>query len=166
MTLCDRIGIALNRDMRIEDGVAWAAKKNARLFLENPNQEPADAEVHHLAHTLEEWRYSWGLLASPAVKLSFTVNHAHLVPEGVAGFADALDFTQVGEVRLADCHRNGHEVHRKPGAGDLDFVDMFRRIEGKGFRGHYTNAFGTLEDRLLAREYLVSKAKGAGVDVD
>jgi sugar phosphate isomerase/epimerase len=40
--------------------------------------------------------------------------------------------SRVEEVRLADCFRNGHQVHLKPGAGDLDFADMFRRIEGKG----------------------------------
>jgi sugar phosphate isomerase/epimerase len=94
------------------------------------------------------------------------VNHAHLVPEGVAGFSDALDFSLVGEVRLADCYRNGHEVHLKPGAGDLDFGDMFRRIEGAGFKGHYTNAFGSLQDRADARDYLVDKARQAGVRVE
>jgi sugar phosphate isomerase/epimerase len=69
-------------------------------------------------------------------------------------------------VRLADCHRNGHEVHLKPGAGDLDFVDMFRRVERAGFKGHYTNAFGSLQDRLDARDFLVAKAREAGIIVD
>ncbi|HZN23270.1 MAG TPA: TIM barrel protein [Burkholderiales bacterium] len=151
---------------RLKRMAAYAEKKNARLLLENLNKEPADAEVHYLAHTLEEWRYYWTLLASPAVRLSFTVNHAHLVPEGVAGFAEALDFSLVGEVRLADCYRNGHEVHLKPGAGDLDFGDMFRRIEGAGFKGHYTNAFGSLEDRANSRDYLVERAREAGVNVN
>jgi sugar phosphate isomerase/epimerase len=84
----------------------------------------------------------------------------------VGGFADALDFSQVGEVRLADCYRNGHEVHLNPGAGNLDFVDMFRRVEAKGFKGHYTNAFGSLDDRSTARDYLVARAKEAGVSVE
>lgn len=157
-----RMKAGLERLKRI---AGYAEKKGARLLLENLNKEPADAEVHYLAHTLEEWRYYWELLESPAVRLSFTVNHAHLVPEGVRGFAEALDFSLVGEVRLADCHRNGHEVHLKPGAGDLDFVEMFRLVEGKGFKGHYTNAFGSLEDRLTARDYLVDKARAAGVEV-
>ena len=86
--------------------------------------------------------------------------------EGIEGFVDALDFDRVHEVRLADCWRNGHEVHLKPGAGNLDFVDMFKRVEGRGYRGRYTNAFGTLEDRLNSRDYLVQKAKEAGVNVD
>jgi hypothetical protein len=43
---------------------------------------------------------------------------------------------------------------------------MFRRVEGKGFKGHYTNAFGTLEERLAGRDYLVEKAREAGVKVD
>jgi sugar phosphate isomerase/epimerase len=151
---------------RLKRMVDYAEKKNVRLLLENLNKEPEDAEVHYLGHTLEEYRFYWGLLDSPSMRLSFTVNHAHLVPDGVDGFADALDFSLVGEVRLADCWRNGHEVHLKPGAGDLDFGDMFKRVEAKGFKGHYTNAFGSLEDRLNAREYLVDKAKGAGVKVD
>jgi sugar phosphate isomerase/epimerase len=158
-----RMKTGLERLARVAD---YAEKKNARLLLENLNKEPEDAEVHYLGHTLEEWRYYWPLLASSAFRLSFTVNHAHLVPDGVDGFAEALDFSLVGEVRLADCWRNGHEVHLKPGAGDLDFVDMFRRVEGKGFKGHYTNAFGSLEDRLSSREYLVEQARGAGVTVD
>ena len=51
--------------------------------------------------------------------------------------------------------RSWGEVHLKPGAGDLDFADMFRRIEGKGFVGHYMNAFGSLEDMLTGRDDLV-----------
>jgi sugar phosphate isomerase/epimerase len=95
--------------------------------------------------------------------MNLTVNHAHLVPEGVAGFCDALDFGRVDEVRIADCFRLGHEVHLKPGDGDLDFVDMFRRVESKSFTGHYTNAFGTLEDMLAARDYLAARAAESGV---
>ncbi len=157
-----RMKAGLERLKRIAD---YAEKKKARILLENLNKEPKEAEVHYLAHTLEEWRYYWPLLSSPAVRLSFTVNHAHLVPEGVPGFADALDFGLVGEVRLADCFRNGHEVHLKPGDGDLDFGDMFRRVERGGFKGHYMNAFGSLDERLSSRDYLVDKARAAGVTV-
>lgn len=160
-----------DRKMRMEAGkerlkrtAGYAEKKKALVLLENLNKEPEDAEVHYLAHTVEEWQFYWDI-PSPAFKLSFTANHAHLVPEGVEGFVAALDFSKVGEVRLADCFRNRHEVHLKPGAGDLDFGRMFRLVEGKGFKGHYTNAFGTLDDMLAARDYLVEKAKAAGVAV-
>ncbi len=142
-----------------------AEKKKALMLLENLNKEPADAEVHYLAHTLEEWQYYWDI-DSPAFKLSFNANHAHLVPEGIEGFVEKLNFRRVGEVRLADCYRNGHEVHLKPGAGNLDFGAMFRLIEGKGFKAHYTNAFGSLDDMLAARGYLVERAREAGVKVD
>lgn len=161
-----------DKELRMQTGLerlkriaGYAEKRKARILLENLNKEPEDAEVHYLAHTVEEWRYYWGLLSSPAVRLSFTVNHAHLVPEGIAGFVDALDMGLVGEVRLADCLRNGYEVHLKPGEGNLDFGDMFKRVEGKGFRGHYTNAFGSLDDMLAARDYLVERARAAGVSV-
>lgn len=161
-----------DREMRMKAGrerlarvAAHAEKKKALMLLENLNKEPADAEVHYLAHTLEEWQYYWDI-PSPALKLSFNANHAHLVPEGIEGFVAKLDFRRVGEVRLADCYRNGHEIHLVPGKGNLDFGTMFRLIEGKGFKAHYTNAFGTLGDMLSARDYLVDRAREAGVKVD
>jgi sugar phosphate isomerase/epimerase len=159
----ERIAVGRERLQRI---VAYAERKGALILLENLNKEPEAAEVHYLAHTVEEWRHYFERIRSPAFRLSFTVNHAHLVPDGIAGFVGALDFTQVEEVRLADCFRNGNEVHLKPGAGDLDFGDMFRRIEGAGFRGHYMNAFGSLDDMLTGRDALVRLAAAAGVSVD
>ena len=156
--------IAAGRE-RLQRIVAYAEEKGALVLLENLNKEPEAAEVHYLAHTVEEWRHYFERIQSPAFRLSFTINHAHLVPEGVAGFVDALDFAQVEEVRLADCFRNGNEVHLKPGEGDLDFGDMFRRIESKGFLGHYMNAFGSLDDMLAGRDELVRLAAAAGVAV-
>lgn len=155
-----RMTTGLERLKRI---VAHAERHGALVLLENLNKEPDSAEVHYLAHTVDEWRYYFDRIDSPAFKLSFTVNHAHLVPEGVAGFIEALDIGRVEEVRLADCWRNGFEVHLKPGEGDLDFVDMFRRIEGRGFTGHYTNAFGSLDDMLNGRDELVRMAGTAGI---
>ena len=155
-----RMQTGLERLMRI---VAYAERKGALVLLENLNKEPAEAEVHYLAHTLDEWRCYFDKIQSPAFRLSFTVNHAHLVPEGIDGFVAALDMARVEEVRLADCFRGGHEVHLKPGQGDLDFADMFRRVEAKGFRGHYMNAFGSLDDMLKGREELVRLAGLTGI---
>lgn len=148
---------------RLQRAAEYAEKKKVLLLLENLNKEPAAAEVHYLAHTIEEWRYYFLKIASPALGLAFTVNHAHLVPEGVAGFVDALEMARVVEVRLADCRRGGDEVHLPPGKGDLDFADMFKRVEGKGFTGHYMNAFGTLDEMLEGREALVALAARAGI---
>jgi sugar phosphate isomerase/epimerase len=150
---------------RLKRMVDHAEKKGALLLLENLNKEPADAEVHYLAHTVDEWRYFYDSIHSPAFALSFTANHAHLLPEGVEGFVEAIPMERVAEVRLADCIRNGKEVHLRPGEGDFDFGDMFRRIEAKGFQGHYMNAFGSLDDMQNARDYLVDKARSAGVAV-
>jgi sugar phosphate isomerase/epimerase len=151
---------------RLRRLAAYAEKKGALLLLENLNKEPEPAEVHYLAHTVAEWRYYFDAISSPALRLSFTVNHAHLVPEGIAGFVEALDFARVHEVRLADCWRNGHEMHLKPGDGDLDFAAMFRQVEARGFRGHYMNAFGSLDDMLAGRDALLHLAAAAGIPVD
>ena len=148
---------------RLKRIVAYAEKKKVLVLLENLNKEPDDAEVHYLAHTIEEWQYYWDI-KSPSFKLCFTANHAHLVPEGIDGFVKALNFKRVHEVRLADCFRNGCEVHLPPG-GNVDFGNMFKLIESAGFKGGYTNAFGTLDDMLAARNTFVKHARAAGVTV-
>lgn len=148
---------------RLKRMVAYAETKGALLLLENLNKEPADAEVHYLAHTIEEWRTYYEAIDSPAFALSFTANHAHLLPDGVEGFVAAIPMHRVVEVRLADCFRNGHEQHLVPGQGDFDFGTMFKLIEEAGFKGHYMNAFGTLDDMQTARARLVDLARAAGV---
>jgi sugar phosphate isomerase/epimerase len=145
---------------RLRRMAAYAETNGAVLLLENLNKEPACAEVHYLAHTLEEWRWYYERIGSPAFALSFTANHAHLVPEGVAGFVDAMPVERVVEVRLADCFRNGHEQHLRPGEGDFDFPDLFRRLDAKGFNGHYMTAFGSLEDMLEGRTNLARALRG------
>jgi sugar phosphate isomerase/epimerase len=150
---------------RLKRMVEHAEKKGALLLLENLNKEPTNAEVHYLAHTIEEWRHYYEAIDSPAFALSFTANHAHLLPDGVEGFLAAIPLDRVVEVRLADCFRNGHEQHLVPGEGDFDFGDMFRRIEGMGFKGHYMNAFGSLDDMQTARARQVAAARAAGVAV-
>ncbi len=43
-----------------------------------------------------------------------------------------------------------------PGEGIIDFPDTFRRIKATGFAGHYMSAYGSLDDKLRGREYLVA----------
>ncbi|GJD53675.1 endonuclease 4 [Methylobacterium crusticola] len=148
---------------RLARATERAERRGVTLLLENLNKEPAAAEVHYLAHTVEEWRYYYDAIPSPAFGLAFTANHAHLLPEGVAGFLDAIPLARVREVRLADCWRGGDEVHLRPGEGDFDFGDLFRRLEAGGYDGHYMNAFGSLDDMQAARADLVARARAAGV---
>lgn len=155
-----RVQAGLDRIKRL---VEYAEKKGTRLILENLNKEPDDAEVHYLAKTVEEWRTYYDAISSPAFALAFTANHAHLLPEGLAGYLDRIPLDRVVEVRLADCRRNGKEEHLVPGQGDFDFGDMFQRIEGRGFQGHYMAAYGSPEDMQASRDYLVRKAEEAGV---
>jgi len=147
---------------RLQRAVERAEKKGVTLLLENTNREPDDAEVHYLCSSLEECLWYFDNLTSPNLQMSFTANHAHLYPEDVAGFVDKLDLTRCKEVRLADC-RGEVEEHLQPGDGTMDFADMFRRIEAAGFTGHYMNQFGTREDMLEGRRYLVEQARGVGV---
>jgi sugar phosphate isomerase/epimerase len=143
-----RMQTGLDRLRRVAD---YAETKKTLLLLENLNKEPTDAEVHYLAHTTEEWKYYYDRIESPALALSFTANHAHLVPEGVSGFLNTMPLHRVREVRLADCFRNGIEEHLCPGQGNFDFAALFAALETKGYDGHYMNAFGSLGDMLAAR---------------
>jgi sugar phosphate isomerase/epimerase len=139
---------------RLKRAAAKAEKAGMTLLLENMNKEPADAEVRYLGFDLEECQFYFGALESTSLRWSFTVNHAHLVPEGIDGFLDALDLKRCDEVRLADC-KGDKEEHLRPGEGTIDFARMFRRIEAMGYRGHYMNAFGSLDDMLAGREYFL-----------
>ena len=142
---------------RLERAADRAEGTGVKLLLENLNREPEHAEIRYLAHNLEECREYFSRIQSPALGWAFTVNHAHLVPEGIDGFLDAMDVARCGEVRLADSHGRWEE-HLKPGQGTIDFARMFRRLEDGGYRGHYMMAFGSLEDMLAAREWLVRAA--------
>ena len=136
---------------RMKRTVEYAEGQGVVLLLENLNFEPDDAEVHYLAHTVEECRLYFDAIPSVHLGWAFTVNHANLVPEGIDGFLDAFGVDRIGEVRLAD-NLGDREVHLNPGEGNIDFEAMFRRLESSGYQKFYTMAFGSLEDKLGARE--------------
>jgi sugar phosphate isomerase/epimerase len=145
---------ALDRLQRAADE---AGKAGVRLLLENMNREPDDAEVRYLGYDVGECRYYFDRLQSPHLGWAYTVNHAHMLPEGIAGFTRAFDLARCGEVRLAD-NRGDKEEHLQPGKGTIDFKATFDALEGGGYRGHYMLAFGSIEDMKEGREYLVAAA--------
>jgi sugar phosphate isomerase/epimerase len=140
---------------RLQRAVAYDEQVGPRLLLENLNVEPADAEVRYMGHTVEECRYYFDAMASAHFGWAFTVNHAHLVPEGIAGFLDAFGVRHIGEVRLADS-LGDKEAHLTPGAGNIDFAALFQRLESSGYPYHYMMAFGSLEDKLVGRDSLAA----------
>ena len=139
----------------LQRAVAYAEHIGPRLLLENLNVEPADAEVHYLGHTIEECRYYFDAIASAHFGWAFTVNHAHLVPEGIDGFLDAFGITRLGEVRLAD-NLGDKEVHLNPGVGNIDFSSLFQRLGLSGYQNHYMMAFGSLDEKLVGRDYFAA----------
>ncbi len=140
---------------RLRRATGYAEQAGVTLLLENLNFEPEAAEIHYLAHNVAECRYYFDAISSDRFGWAFTVNHAHLVPEGIDGFLDAFGLSRIGEVRLAD-NSGDREVHLNPGEGNIDFQAVFRRLESSGYRGFYTMAFGDLAARLAARELFSS----------
>lgn len=157
-----RMQTAIERLQRVGD---YAEKKGALLLLENLNWEPVLAEVNYMPVTPAECKYYFEALQTPAIQWSFTANHAHFLPGvGIDSFIDQMDFSLCKEVRLAD-NNGSYEIHQQPGEGTIDFGGLFRKIEGMGYEGHYTNGFGSIEDMLRGRDYMIDRAIEAGVDV-
>ena len=151
---------------RLKRMAGYAEEKGVLLLLENLNWEPVLAEVNYMPVTPAETMHFLTEINSPAVRWSFTANHAHFLPGvGISNFIDAVDFSLCHEVRLAD-NNGSYEIHQRPGEGTIDFGAMFRKIEGLGYKGHYTNGFTTIEDMLAGRDYMVARAAEAGVKID
>jgi sugar phosphate isomerase/epimerase len=146
-----RMEAGLERLKRVCD---YAEKIDLTVLLENLNKEPEGAEVHYLAHNVEETVYYFDRLNSSHLRWAFTANHAHIVGDGVDGFLAAMDIRRCDEVRIADCWRNGKEEHLFPGQGDFNFPGLFRKLDQLGFKGHYMAAWGTLDDMIKGREHL------------
>ena len=158
-----RMQAAIERLKRI---AGYAEEKGVLLLLENLNWEPVLAEVNYMPVTPAETMHFLTEIDSPAVRWSFTANHAHFLPGvGIANFIDAVDFSYCHEVRLAD-NNGSYEIHQRPGEGTIDFGAMFKKIEGLGYKGHYTNGFTTIDDMLVGRDYMVARASEAGVKID
>jgi len=138
---------------RLKRLTAHAERVGARLVFENLNFEPELAEVHYLGHTVEECRPYFEQIQSDHFGWAFTVNHAHLVPEGINGFLDAFGVSRIGEVRLAD-NTGEYEIHLVPGEGTIDFASLFKRLESSGYAKHYMMAFADDAAKLAARDRL------------
>ena len=163
-TGCQKIRKQASID-RIKRAVEYAEKQNALLLLENLNGEPELVEVHYMPDNLEDTQKYFEQIQSPNLRWSFTINHAHFDPIGIKGFVEGMDMSLCEEVRVAD--NNGeYEIHMKPGTGNVDFVEMFRLIESSGFTGHYMNGFGSLDDMLEGREYLLERAVEQGIGIN
>ena len=147
---------------RLKRAVAYAEEQGVQLLLENLNGEPERAEVHYMPDTMADTMEWFGAIPSEHLKWAFTINHAHYDEHGIAAWIDGMDMSRCEEVRVAD--NNGeYELHMHPGTGTVDFADMFRRIEGAGFQGHYMCGWGSLAQMLEGRDYLAQKAREAGV---
>ena len=142
---------------RIERLVEMAAQERVPLWLENHNAEPERAEIHYMPFTVEELRW---FLEAPGLaggagkewlKWSFNAGHANLVPEKIPGFLDAFGVDRIAQVRITDNYGT-YEVHLVPGEGNIDFVDLFRRLDELGYQGPFSLDFGREEDKVRVRD--------------
>ena len=134
-------------------------RKRGRVLLET-STGAADAEIHYLAHTVEEWQYYWDI----KFRISNFVSPSPRAPrsEGIEGFVKAI--TSSGGGSAACRHwRNGYESLNPARATSISA--HVQAVEGRGPRA-YTNAFGSLDDMVAGRDYLVARAREAGVRVD
>ncbi len=57
----------------------------------------------------------------------------------------------MAQVRLTD-NTGDYEVHLVPGLGNIDFSDLFRRLDAAGYTGPFSLDFGTDEDKIRIRD--------------
>lgn len=148
----DRIQASISRLSRI---VRYANEMGVSLLLENHNPEPDTAEVHYFPTTLEECDQYLTELSDDTIEWAFNPAHAHLSEAGIPRFLTSLGIDQIGEVRLND-NRGQMEEHLPPGDGTIDFKELFDLLE-PDYDGHYVLSYGTPDEMLEGREYLISK---------
>ena len=156
----DRRAAALERLKRT---VSYAERAGMQLLIENLNFEPDDAEVHYLAHNVEECRYFFDAIDSHSLRWAFTVNHAHLVPEGIDGFLDEFGVGRMAEARLADS-LGDKELHLLPGQGNIDFSALFKRMESMGFQGPLHDGPGQPSGETGGARLLRQRVRGIGCE--
>jgi sugar phosphate isomerase/epimerase len=158
----ERMEVAVERLTRL---CKVAEDEGMTILLENMNPEPEGAEVKYLVHDVDEAKFYFSNLTSPALRWAFTSNHAHMLPYGVQGFLDQMKAAgfgvdRIGEVRLAD-NRGTIEEHLYPGTGNMDFAGLFRSLESRGYTGHYMQDYTTVQDMLSGRDIVASIADEA-----
>lgn len=142
---------AVTRLQRLHD---FAAAAQMPLWFENHNTEPHLAEIHYIPDNVEELRWfldAPGLSDSPWFKWSFNAAHAHLVPDKIPGFLAAFGVENIAQVRLTD-NTGEYEVHLVPGLGNIDFPDLFRRLDALGYTEWFSLDFGGDEDKVRIRD--------------
>lgn len=149
----ERIQASKDRLRRI---LTYAEDKKPTLLLENHNHEPPDSEMHYVPVTLDECQNFFDELESESLGWAFNPPHARLFPEGIDGYLESLGVDLCGQVRLND---NDGEVeeHLAPGEGTMDFEALFALLEDNGYEGHYMLKFGSIEEMLDGREYLLDQ---------
>jgi sugar phosphate isomerase/epimerase len=145
---------------RLRRASEYAADRTPTLLLENHNVEPDASEMHYLPVELDRVVEFLDDLSSDGVRWTFNAPHARQFPEGIDGYLDAVGVDLVDQVRLNDNVEHVEE-HLYPGEGTLDFRALFRRLEESGYDGHYMLRFGTLDEMLAGREYLVDRYEAA-----
>lgn len=147
----ERVTASIDRLNRLAE---YVPEDGPTLLLENHNAEPEDSELQYMPVKLEECENYFEQLETDVVKWCFNAPHARLFPEGMDGYVERLGADLAQQVRIND--NNGEvEEHLKPGEGDLDFAGLFDLLETDDFDGHYMMKFGTLDEMLESREYLV-----------
>lgn len=162
----ERMEVAVERLTR---AAKVAENEGMTILLENMNPEPADAEVKYLVHDVDEARFYFTNLTSPAIRWAFTTNHAHMLPYGVKGFIEqmetfGMDVGRIGEVRLAD-NWGTVEEHLYPGTANMDFAALFQMLESRGYRGHYMQDYMGIDEMFSGREILARIAEGVAEPV-
>jgi sugar phosphate isomerase/epimerase len=137
---------------RLKRLVGRAEKAQIPIYFENHNKEPEHAEMQYFPHSVEETGSFFDVIKSPYFKWAFNVAHAHLEPEGWAGFLDVFGADDIGQVRIND-NMGDFEVHLVPGDGNIDFEVLFGKLKAMGYESWFALGFGNDADKIRVKEW-------------
>ena len=139
-------------------GVALAEELDIPLVIENMNAVHPDSEIVYLGVTIDELRRVFDAVPSKYLGLALDVAHANLLPGGIDPWIEAFP-DKIYHLHLSD-NDGILDRHVPIGDGVIDFRDVFKKLEGIGFKGTGTFEVGTNENRVKSlkriREVLAS----------
>lgn len=129
-----------------------AAELGLDLVLENMNVLPDAAEIRYLGCTADEVAAVLDAVASPVLSVCADLGHAHLLPEGVAGFVDRFA-GRIGHVQLTD-NDGVRDHHLALGEGTLDVPAALARLDATGYTGAVAIELADRADQVASLRFL------------
>ena len=134
------------RKLSVQEAVSWTVENEVR-YIDCRIDPPPNALESFDETSCAPIRRA---CAANGIRLGLNTLPAVNIAEVSPCFRDAADAKAQGVQLLL-----GKQLF--PAEGVIDFTDMVSRVEAADFSGHYMSAYGSLDDMLSGRDFLVER---------